>query len=49
VNLKKQSLKNTVERFTIALEPTGAESGALQLMWENTMLSVGVSVKKNPN
>jgi len=49
VNLKKQSLKNTVERFTIALEPTGTESGALQLMWENTMLSVGVSVKKNTN
>jgi len=49
VNLKKQALSTMVERFTIMLEKTGAESGMMKLQWEKTQLSVGFSLKKNSN
>ncbi len=49
INLRKQSLKTTVERFTISLEKTGDESGVLKLVWENTLLSVNFAVKSNGN
>jgi hypothetical protein len=40
VNMKKQALKDFVERFTISLEGTGQRSGLLKLEWEKTSLSV---------
>ncbi|MCI0707615.1 MAG: DUF2911 domain-containing protein [Ignavibacteriae bacterium] len=47
INMKKQSLKNIVERFTITLEKSRADAGVLKLIWEKTQLSVRVSLKKN--
>ncbi|MGH2567759.1 MAG: DUF2911 domain-containing protein, partial [Bacteroidota bacterium] len=49
VNLKKQMLKNSVERFTVSLERKNESEGILKLMWENTMLTASVSLKKNSN
>lgn len=49
INLRKQSLKTTVERLTISLEKTGNDRGVLKLVWENTMLSVDFSLKNNAN
>lgn len=49
IPLKKKMLKNPVEKFTIALEKTGKNSGVLRLVWENTDLSASFHVKKESN
>jgi hypothetical protein len=47
VDLEKQTLKEPVEKFTVTLERTGTNRGAIKLVWENTSLSVGFVVKNN--
>ena len=39
-----KALKDPVETFNIAVKPTGSNSGALTLTWENTEASVPVMV-----
>ena len=45
VDLKKESLKQPVDQFTIAVEKNGS-GGELKLMWENVGYSTTFSVKK---
>lgn len=42
--LKRQDLKNPVEKFTISFRKEGANGGALILEWEKTMLSIPFTV-----
>jgi hypothetical protein len=45
VNMKTSGLKDTVEQFTIAFDKQAMNSATLMLQWENTQLSVEVSVQ----
>jgi hypothetical protein len=45
IPLKKSTLKQPVERFTISLEPAGKFSGVLKLSWENTLLTTELQVR----
>ncbi len=47
VPLKRETLKSSVEKFTILVEKTGNNSGVLKLLWEYTMLSVSFAFKEN--
>lgn len=44
VQMQVEPAKETVETFTIALQPAGAKKGTLSLQWENTIASVPVVV-----
>ena len=47
VDLKKDTLENAVDQFTMAVEKgADANSGVLKMMWENTQYSVPFTVKK---
>ncbi len=43
--LRKNTLGQPVEKFTISLEPKGKNSGTLTLEWERTRLSTGFQVQ----
>jgi hypothetical protein len=45
IPLKKESLSGPVEQFTMAFEKKSEDSALLTLSWENTKLSVPVSVQ----
>jgi hypothetical protein len=45
IDLKKTTLDNKVDQFTMAIEPQ-AGGGELKMMWENTQYSVPFTVKK---
>jgi len=45
IPLKKKNLKQSVEKFTIALEKTSEKSGVMKLTWEKTQLSIDFQVK----
>lgn len=45
--MKKRTLKNPVEKFTILLERTGSRSGVLRLRWERTEVYVPFTVLGN--
>jgi hypothetical protein len=45
IPLKKSTLKQPMEKFTISLEPAGKYSGVLKLSWENTQLSTELQVR----
>jgi hypothetical protein len=47
VKMRKQAVKETVERFTISLERTGDRSGLLKLEWEKTSVSVPLRLAGN--
>jgi hypothetical protein len=42
INMKKESLPQAVEQFTISFEPASGDSTTLRLDWENTRLSVSI-------
>lgn len=44
VTMMVKQANTPVEKFTIALNSTGAKSGLLKMMWENTEVSVPVTV-----
>jgi hypothetical protein len=44
INLTPETLPESVERFTISIEPSGDE-GVLQLIWDRTRFSVPITVK----
>jgi hypothetical protein len=46
VDLKKDSLDNSVDQFTIAIDKDSAGGGMLKLSWENTQFSVNFTVQK---
>ena len=46
VDLKKDTLENAVDQFTMSVEKAPDGNGVLKLMWENTQYSVPFSVKK---
>ncbi len=47
VDLKKDTLPNAIDQFTMAVERgADANSGVLKMMWENTQYSVHFTVKK---
>lgn len=46
VDLKKSAVAQTVEQFTMAVEPGAAGGGVIKLMWENTQYSVAFTNKK---
>ncbi|HWX53106.1 MAG TPA: DUF2911 domain-containing protein [Verrucomicrobiae bacterium] len=45
VDFKKSALKDSVEQFTIAFDKQAMNSATLMLRWENTQVSVEVSVQ----
>ena len=46
VDLKKSSLDQPANQFTMSIEPAGEGGGTLNLMWEDTKYSVPFTVKK---
>jgi hypothetical protein len=44
INLTPETLPESVERFTISIEPSG-DGGVLQLIWDRTRFSVPITVK----
>lgn len=46
VDLKKQTLENPVDQFTIAIEENPSGGGVLKLTWESTGYSVAFTVQK---
>jgi hypothetical protein len=44
--MKKESVDNAVDQFTIAIEKNPAGGGILKLTWENTQYSVALKTKK---
>ena len=46
IDMKKETLKNTVDPFTITLEKRGGDAGVLKIAWEKTQASVDFSEKK---
>ncbi len=40
IDMKKETLKNTVDPFTITLEKRGGDAGVLKIAWEKTQASV---------
>ena len=49
IPMKRNELKNPVEKFTITLEKTGTNTGILKLVWETTELSVSFQMQKTWN
>lgn len=47
IDMKRESVANAVEQFTISLDKTGDDSGVLKLAWENTQVSVDFKLKKS--
>ncbi len=45
IPLKKKTLTDKVERFTITLERTGDKSGVMKFSWEKTQLSFNFQIK----
>ncbi len=43
--LKRRTLRQPVEKFTISLEQKGKKSGTLKLVWERTQLSTDFRIK----
>jgi Protein of unknown function (DUF2911) len=46
IDLKKTSLDQKIDQFTMAIEPQSSGGGELKMMWENTQYSVPFTVKK---
>jgi hypothetical protein len=46
VPLQEAQLSAPIERFTIVIEPTGGNSGAIRLRWDTTQLSVPFTVSQ---
>ena len=46
VDLKKDTLENAVDQFTMSVERNPAGGGLLKMSWENTQYSVPFTVKK---
>lgn len=46
VDLKKDTLDNSVDQFTMSVEKNPAGGGLLKMMWEKTQYSVPFTVKK---
>jgi len=46
VDLKKETLDQPVDQFTMAIEPNPSGGGVLKMMWEKTQYSVPFTVKK---
>jgi hypothetical protein len=46
VDLKKETLDNPVEQFTMAIDRGASGGGVISMMWETTKYSVPFSVKK---
>jgi len=44
VPLKRQDMKNPVEKFTISLRKNGSNGGILVMEWEQTILSIAFTV-----
>jgi hypothetical protein len=46
VDMKKQTLENPVDQFTMVIEKNPSGGGVLKLLWENTEYSVAFIVQK---
>jgi Protein of unknown function (DUF2911) len=46
IDMKKDPLDMRVDQFTVAIDNNPSGGAVLKLMWENTQLSVPISVKK---
>ena len=45
IDLRRETMKEAVEQFTISLEGKGNDMGVLKLAWENTLLSADFKVQ----
>lgn len=48
VPLQAAQLSPPVERFTIVIEPTGENAGAIRLRWDTTQLSASFTASSRP-